>query len=77
MNKNRAGQTKGNPNYYLCEVHTPQNILKGLTLDTEMSQRFAYEHKTARTAAHAETRPWNPKTAHADTRPTAPRPLSR
>ena len=53
----RAGQTKGNPNYYLCEVHTPQNILKGLTLDTEMRQRSAYEYKTARTAPHAETRP--------------------
>jgi hypothetical protein len=69
----RAGQTKGNPNYYLCEVHTPQDILKGLTLDTETSQRFAYEYKTARTAPrtapHADTRPWSPKTAHADTRP--------
>jgi len=56
----RAGQTNGNPNYYLCEVHTPQNILKGLTLDTEMSQRMAYEHKTAHnpsTAPHADTRP--------------------
>ena len=52
----RAGQTKGNPNYYLCEVHTPQNILKGLTLDTEMSQRFAYDNydnQTARTPAAA------------------------
>jgi len=34
-----------------------KTFLKGLTLNTEMSQRFAYEYKTARTTPHAETRP--------------------
>jgi hypothetical protein len=38
-----------------------QNILKGLTLDTEMSQRFAHDNQTAQydnqTARHAPTTP--------------------